>query len=113
MNKIKLKKWTEVYPHGTDEGDEEQAFFIALARNPKWQWRSTAALAKEANLTHKRVEEIITKYVKKNMVFKNPNHDDQWGYWERVPEMLKSLIANDASLVKKDQSIRIRDALNP
>lgn len=110
MNKIKLKKWTDVYPQGTDEGDEEQAFFIALARNPKWQWRSTAALAKESNLTQKRVEEIIDKYVKKHMVFKNPNNDDQWGYWERVPEMLNSL--NDISLVKRDHLARIKKALD-
>ena len=110
MTKIKLKKWTDVYPQGTDEGDEEQAFFIALARNPKWQWRSTAALAKEANISQKRVEEIINKYVKKFMVFKNPNNDDQWGYWERVPEMLESL--NDISLVKKDHITRIKKALD-
>lgn len=113
MSKINLKKWTEVYPQGTAEGDEEQAFFISLARNPKWQWRSTAAIAKEANLTHERVEEIIDKYVKRHMVFKNPNNDDQWGYWERVPEMLKPLITNDLSLSKRDQSARIRDAMNP
>ena len=110
--KIKLKKWTDVYPQGTDEGDQEQAFFIALARNSKWQWRSTAALAKESVLTQKRVEEIINKYVKRNMVFKNPNNDDQWAYWERVPEMLRSII-DDVSLVQRDHNMRIRKAIDP
>ena len=112
MAKIKLKKWTDVYPQGTDEWDQEQAFFIALARNSKWQWRSTAALAKESVLTQKRVEEIINKYVKRNMVFKNPNNDDQWAYWERVPEMLRSII-DDVSLVQRDHNMRIRKAIDP
>ena len=45
-NKITPKKWTEVYAAGTREGDEESRFFRALARNVKYDWRSTAAIAK-------------------------------------------------------------------
>jgi hypothetical protein len=62
--KIKPKKWTEVYPQGTPEGDEEARFFKSLARHPKYDWRSTAAIAKESGLTHTRVEQIIAKYLK-------------------------------------------------
>lgn len=88
MAKIKPKKWTEVYPAGTKEGDEETRFFRSLARNPKYDWRSAAAVAKESGLTISRVEEIISKYFKLNMVFQNPKNEDHWGYWERVPHML-------------------------
>ena len=46
------------------------------------------------------------------MVFKNPNNDDQWAYWERVPEMLRSII-DDVSLVQRDHNMRIRKAIDP
>jgi len=105
---MKPKKWSEVYPQGTKEGDEEQKFFIALARHPKWTWRSTSAIAKETNLTKERVEEIIAKYFKKNMVFQNPQNEDQWAYWERVPEMLPK---DQGTITEKDQKERIKKAI--
>lgn len=101
-------RWTSVYPQGSKEGDEEQSFFIALARNAKWQWRSTAAVAKEAGLTKERVEELLNKYYKKGMVFQNPQNEDQWGYWERVPEMLPK---DNLSITDKDHQDRIKKAV--
>lgn len=88
MSKIKPKRWTDVYPAGTKEGDEESRFFKSLGRHPKYEWRSTAAIAAESGLTHKRVEEIIAKYMKMHMVFQNPKNEEHWGYWERVPHLL-------------------------
>ena len=105
MAKIKPKKWTEVYPQGTLEGDEEARFFKSLARNPKYDWRSTAAIAKESGLGQRRVEEIISKYLKKNMVFQSPSNEDHWGYWERVPHMLPEEYRS-ASDADKDKRIR-------
>ncbi len=104
----KPKKWTDVYPQGTKAGDEEQKFFIALARNKKYQFRSVASLSKEANLTAERVEEIIQKYYKKNMVFMNPKSEDQWGYWERLSKDVWS--QNKKSVAEADQKNRIDDA---
>ncbi len=86
---MKPKKWAAVYPHGTKEGDEELAFFVALTRT-KYQWRSTSGIVSDSGLTPERVEEIIQKYYKKGMIFQNPRNEDQWGYWERVPEMVPS-----------------------
>ena len=100
-----LKQWTDVYPQGTKVGDEEQAIFIALARHPKWQWRSVSALAKETNLTKERVEQILSKYWKLGMVFQNPANEDQWGYWERVPDMIKK---DEGSIVDKDHQDRLK-----
>jgi hypothetical protein len=88
MAKIKPKKWTEVYAAGTREGDEESRLFRSLARHVKYEWRSTAAVAKESGLSSKRVVEILAKYWRLNMVFQNPRNEDHWGYWERVPHML-------------------------
>lgn len=107
MSKIKPKKWTEVYPHGTKEGDEESRFFISLARHPKYEWRSTAALAREGGLSHKRVEEIILKYLKRNIVVQSPSNEEHWAYWERVPNMMldEYVSASDA-----DKEKRIRRA---
>ena len=102
-------KWAQIYPVGTQEGDEEARFFRALARHPKFEWRSTSALGKEARLTKERVEEILNKYYKKGMVFQNPANEDQWGYWERVPQMVPCC---HKSLAKKDQDARIDKALN-
>ena len=104
----KPKKWTQVYPQGTKEGDEEQSLFISLSRNPKWQWRSVAQLAAESNLTKVRVEEILNKYFKRGMVFQNPSNSDQWGYWERVPHMLPD---DTSTIAKKDQKKRIDDSM--
>ncbi len=104
---MKPPRWTDIYPHGTKEGDEEQKFFIAIARNPKYQWRSVSAIARETGLDRERVEQIIEKYFRKNMIFQNPKNEDQWGYWERVPEMLPK---TSSSLGKKDQDDRIKKA---
>jgi hypothetical protein len=106
-NKITPKKWTEVYPSGTKEGDEESRFFRVLARNPKYDWRSTAAIAKESNLSKKRVEEIILKYHKLGIIFQNPKNEDHWGYWERIPHMLPD---KTQSVCEKDKNNRIEKA---
>ena len=103
------KKWHEVYPHGTQEGDEELKFFVALERHPKWDWRSTSALAKESGLTKERVEQIAIKYQKLGMVFQNPKNEDQWGYWERVPHMVPK---KTPSISQKDQDDRLKKHLN-
>lgn len=99
----KPKKWTECYPQGTKEGDEEQSFFIALARNPKYDWRSTSAIAKEAKLSLQRTEEIIKKYLKRGLVLASPKNEDLWAYWERVPDQLE----DTPTLVQSDQKDRI------
>lgn len=104
--KIKPQKWTKLYPVGTFEGDEEFRFFKALARNPKYEWRSTAALAKESGLDKKRIEEIILKYYKLGIVFQNPKNEDHWGYWERVPHLLPE---KEESLTKIDKEKRIKN----
>lgn len=103
----KLAKWSEVYPHGTKAGDEEQAFWIALARNPKWAWRSTSSIAKESGLSKERVEELLEKYYNKGMVFQNPQNEDHWGYWERVPEHLPK---ENHSATDRDHEDRLKKA---
>lgn len=105
MSKIRPKKWTETYPSGTKEGDEESKFFRSLARHPKYEWRSTASLAKESGLSAKRVEEIIAKYLKLNMIFQSPKNEDHWGYWERVPHMLPDI---KPSVSQEDKERRIK-----
>ena len=102
----KLKPWSEHYPHGTKEGDEECAFFISLARNPKYIWRSTSGIANETGLSKMRVEEIIQKYVKIHMIYQHPKNDDSWGYWEKVP--VDMLPKDYQSLVSKDQKQRMK-----
>jgi len=105
MSKSKLPpRWTEVYPQGTKEGDEEQSVFICLARHPKWTFRSIAQISKETNLSKERIEEILEKYWRKGMVFQNPNNEDQWAYWERVPEMLPK---QQRSITQEDHYNRI------
>jgi len=56
-----------------------------------------------------RVEEIIQKYYNKGMIFQNPKAEDQWAYWERVPD----LVPKDKSLVQKDHEKRLSDKLPP
>lgn len=96
------KKWYRAYPAGTKAGNEEQRFFIALARDPKYDWRSVAALSKATGLPERRIEEIIAKYHKEHIVLSNPKHDELWGYWENHKKLLP----------KQDQSIGSKDAKN-
>jgi hypothetical protein len=105
----KPKKWTEVYPQGTKEGNEEQKFFISLARNPKFEWRSTGMIQKETGLPRKRVEEIIAKYLKAGLIIASPTKEEHWAYWERVPGMLKD---TTKSITDKDQNNRIDKQLD-
>lgn len=108
MSKRKLpKKWIDVYPQGTKAGDEEQAFFISIARNPKWTWRSVSAIAQDAKLSKERTEEIIEKYFKKGMIFQNPSNEDMWGYWERNLDQLPFV---DESVASTDHKDRIKNA---
>ena len=107
MTKKTPPKWTAVYPQGTREGDEEQKFFIALARNSKWEWRSVTAIAKDSGLSPKRCEEIIQKYHKCGMIIQSGKNEDLWAYWERVPNLGEK---DDASVTEKDQKERIDKA---
>lgn len=106
----KPKKWTEVYPQGTKEGDEEQKFFYALARNKKYSWKGVSMLAAETGLSKKRVQEIINKYAKSGIVIPSPHQVDLWGYWERHPTLVKD--PTPKSLTKKDQENRINANLD-
>lgn len=94
----RLANWYDVYPRGSKEGDEEEKVFISLSRKV-WAWRSIGSISKESGLSKERVEEILYKYYKKGLVFQNPKNEDQWGYWDRVPEMLdkkkKSIVQED------------------
>ena len=102
----KLLSWCDVYPHGTKEGDEELAFFICLARNPKYVWRSAKGIATDINIAVERVEQIIEKYYKLGMVFPSPSNEDNWGYWERVPAI--SLPKDTQSVIQKDHKDRMK-----
>lgn len=101
---MKLPKWTDVYPQGTKEGDEEIAFFTCLARSPKYIWRSAKGIASDIGLSVERVEQIIKKYYKLGMVIASPKNEDNWGYWERVPQDL--LPKKVLSIVEKDHKER-------
>jgi hypothetical protein len=105
----KPPKWVDVYSQGTKTGDEELAFWISLARNPKWTWRSTSSIAKETGLSKERVEKLLMKYYNKGMVFQNPQNEDQWGYWERNPGQLSK---DDRDITTKDHDDRIDRAMN-
>lgn len=102
-------KWTQVYPHGTKEGDEEQGVFVCLCRSKKWKFRSLAQIAKEAGISKERAEEILYKYWQKNMVFQNPLNEDQWAYWESVPDMVPE---EEASITDLDHEDRIDEFLD-
>ena len=78
-----------------------------MSRHPKYPWRSISALVTESGLSQERIEELLFKYLKKGLVFIDPNNPNKWGYWERVPDMLKDPI-NINSL---DKHKRIENSL--
>lgn len=102
----KPPKWPELYPQGTIEGDEEQRFFISLIRDT-YTYKSISQLASESGLTKERVEQIISKYAKFNVVVQNPKNEDQWAYWEKCQD---SILPESISISKKDKEKRISQA---
>jgi len=102
-----MKTWTEFYPQGTKEGDEEQGFFIAISRHLKWKWRSVAQLSKEAKLSKQRTEEIIQKYYKNGVILQCPTNDDMWGYWENHLDMLPKA---STTATQDDHKQRLKNA---
>lgn len=101
------KKWHEVYPHGTKEGDEEAKLFRALCRHHKYDYRSISALVQATGLSQQRVEEIIDKYVNKitpPLIYPHPTNEDHWGYWERCADQVKT---DRRNISQKDQDRRV------
>ena len=103
---IQPKKWHEVYPYGTKEGDQEAQVFRALSRNPKYEYRSTSALIKETGLSRERIEEVLDKYMSYSppLIYPHDKNEDHWGYWERCPDRVP---ADKRNISKKDQDARV------
>ena len=100
------KKWHEVYPYGTKEGDEEAKVFRALSRHHKFDYRSTGAIQQATGLGQDRIEEIIDKYMNQfspPLIYQHPTNEDHWGYWERcgLPKQDKRNIS------QRDQDRRV------
>jgi hypothetical protein len=93
-------KWSQIYPQGTAEGDEEQRFFIALSRG-KYDFLSIAQISQTSGLTKERVESIIEKYYPLHVVLQNPENEDQWAYWERCIELVPNPKQSISQLDKK------------
>ena len=102
----KPKKWYEVYPYGTKEGDEEAKVFRALSRHPKFDYRSTGAIIKATGISRERIEEVIDKYINFNppLIFAHPTNEEHWGYWERCPDRIQD---DDRDISEKDKEARI------
>ena len=102
----KPKKWHEVYPYGTKEGDEEAKVFRGLGRHPKYDYRSTSALVKATGVSRERIEEIIDKYMNCSppLIFAHPTNEEHWGYWERCKDRLED---DDRGISNKDKDGRI------
>jgi len=101
------KKWHEVYPYGTKQGDEEAKIFRALSRHSKFEYRSISALEKATGLGRERIEEIIDKYATQYdppLIYAHPSQDDHWGYWERCSSDLKG---PEKSISGQDKQNRI------
>lgn len=101
------KRWWEVYPQGTKEGDEETRFFVSLCRNLEFKYRTVEEVAHESGLTKIRVEELIEKYAKMELVVSSPGDPDMWGYWERVGK--KDL--EPKSVIQEDHDLRVRKGM--
>lgn len=98
------KCWWEIYPQGTEEGDEETRFFISLCRNQEFRYRTVEEIAHESGLSKIRVEELIEKYVALDLIISNPNDPDMWGYWERIGKK----DVEEKTIVEEDHESRIK-----
>jgi hypothetical protein len=99
--------WSDVYPQGTAEGDEEFLFFDALSRHGS-AFVSTGQLVRATGLSAQRVEELVEKYFNKGMIYPSEEYEDRWCYWERAPGLVPQ---PGKSLVEKDHEERIVRAI--
>ena len=76
---MNIKKWWEVF-----SGNEENNFFVALARNPNFTWRTIDKLAKNAGLSIARAEEIAEKYVLAGQVVQSQKDPTKFAYFENI-----------------------------
>lgn len=103
-----LKKWHEVY-----QGSDERNFFIGkdgksgLVRS-QYDFRSSAAIAKEGGITIERAEEIINKYLKLGIIIQSQNKENHYGYWLRVAPHLGT--ATHQTVSQADQADRVKKA---
>lgn len=100
------KHWFDVYPAGTPEGDKEQKFFFCLARDPNHVWKTIKLISIETGLDMQDVEKIINKYLKFNMIIKNPDSDYEWAYYERVDSLPKVKLC----ITQENQNKRIKES---
>ena len=54
-----MKKWYDIYPKGTAEGDIEEKIFKILTRNRKWKFRSVLGISKELKIKEQVIEKMI------------------------------------------------------
>lgn len=98
-------KWQDVY---RKDSNEEFKFWIALSRNRKWTWRSTAAIAAEAGISEIYCEELLMTYYNLGMVLQDPNNFDQWGYWEQHIDLVPQ---EPLSLKELDKAFKLKKAV--
>lgn len=104
----KPQKWYNVY-----NTPEELRFFIGADRKSglvrsSFDFRSTAALAKEGKLTLEEVERFVAKHLKSGVVVASTNKDDHYAYWERV-----DAAPPKKSVAKTDKDDRVKKAKKP
>lgn len=103
----KPKKWHQVYPTGTPQGDKESKFFRALSRS-SFNYVSTMQIATASGLSREDVEVIIEKYatqIDPPLIYAHEENDDTWCYWERDPSVIKP---KKKSISATDMDNRIR-----
>jgi len=104
----KPQKWYNVY-----NTPEELRFFIGADRKSglvrsTFDYRSTAAIAKEGKLTLEEVERCVAKFLKGGVIIASTNKDDHYAYWERV-----DAAPVKKSLAKSDKDDRVKKAKKP
>jgi len=108
---MSLKKWHEVY-----NGPTERNFFIGKDGNSglvrsQYDYRSSAALAKEAGITKEECEKIIAKFLKLGVVVQSQSKEDHFGYWMRVSPHLANTV--QVTIAQADQAARVKKATKP
>ena len=101
-----MKKWYDIYPKGTAEGDIEEKIFKILTRNRKWKFRSVLGISKELKIKEQVIEKMILKYSNLGIILQNPQNHLQWGYWETCGIKKKK----SHSVQEYDYKMRIKKA---
>ena len=107
-NTEQRRKWWEIAAT-----QDEVDLFTCIARNPKFNWRSIAGVAKELEWDKAKIDQVLKPFIQNRMIIAKSNKKGMSiAYWERIkeelePKLLEKDISDDEKLELLNKQINM------